>query len=90
MRVLLPEAPIAPALDFAGLAHLARASALFAAGDTGPMHLADALGVPTLALFGPTDPGRNGPYGNRRGIVTSMESVPDEVVLERALQVCSQ
>jgi len=32
------------------------------AGDTGPLHLANALGSPVLALFGPTDPARNGPY----------------------------
>jgi heptosyltransferase I len=31
-------------------------------GDTGPLHLAIALGTPALALFGPTDPARNGPY----------------------------
>lgn len=32
-------------------------------GDTGPLHLAAALGVPTLALMGPTTPARNGPMG---------------------------
>jgi lipopolysaccharide heptosyltransferase I len=32
------------------------------AGDTGPLHLANALGTPVVALFGPTDPARNGPY----------------------------
>ena len=32
--------------------------------DSGPMHLASALRTPGLALFGPTDPARNGPYGN--------------------------
>ena len=31
-------------------------------GDTGPVHLAIALGTPAVALFGPTDPARNGPY----------------------------
>ncbi len=31
-------------------------------GDTGPLHLAAALGTPVVALFGPTDPARNGPY----------------------------
>ena len=31
--------------------------------DTGPMHLAAALGKPVVALFGPTDPRRTGPYG---------------------------
>lgn len=38
------------------------------AGDTGPLHLADALGTPVVAIFGPTDPARNGPY-QRSGIV---------------------
>jgi heptosyltransferase-1 len=33
-------------------------------GDTGPLHLAVALGTPGVALFGPTDPARNGPYRN--------------------------
>ncbi|HVJ04061.1 MAG TPA: glycosyltransferase family 9 protein [Candidatus Saccharimonadales bacterium] len=41
---------------------LARRSELFVGGDTGPMHLAALLGVRTVALFGPTDPARNGPY----------------------------
>lgn len=41
---------------------LARRSQLFVGGDTGPMHLAAMLGVKTVALFGPTDPARNGPY----------------------------
>ena len=31
-------------------------------GDTGPLHLGVALGAPVVALFGPTDPARNGPY----------------------------
>jgi heptosyltransferase-1 len=41
---------------------LARRSQVFIGGDTGPMHLAALLGVKTVALFGPTDPARNGPY----------------------------
>ena len=86
LRALAPEAAVAPPLDFGGLARLLAASALFVAGDTGPLHLADALGVRTLALFGPTDPKRNGPYRNRRGIVTSMSAVSDDTVLSRALQ----
>ena len=39
-----------------------RRARLFVGGDTGPMHLAAALRVPLVALFGPTDPARNGPY----------------------------
>jgi heptosyltransferase-1 len=41
---------------------LARRAALFIGGDTGPMHLANILGVPVVAIFGPTNPERNGPY----------------------------
>jgi heptosyltransferase-1 len=42
---------------------LTRRARLFIGGDTGPMHLAAALQVPVVAIFGPTDPARNGPYG---------------------------
>jgi heptosyltransferase I len=41
---------------------ITRRARLFIGGDTGPMHLAAALRVPVVALFGPTDPARNGPY----------------------------
>ncbi len=42
---------------------------LFLANDSGPMHLAAALGVPTLAVFGPTDPSETGPLGPRATFV---------------------
>lgn len=44
---------------------LTRGAKLFIGGDTGPMHLAAALRVPVVAIFGPTNPARNGPYGTR-------------------------
>jgi ADP-heptose:LPS heptosyltransferase len=44
------------------LAFLRRASVLVAA-DTGPLHLAAALGTPCVGLYGPTSAVRNGPYG---------------------------
>jgi heptosyltransferase I len=44
------------------LAALCRQSALMIAGDTGPLHLAVALGTPTVAILGPTSPWRNGPF----------------------------
>ena len=40
-----------------------RRASLVIAGDTGPLHLACALGHPVVGIFGPTDPDRNGPYG---------------------------
>jgi heptosyltransferase-1 len=49
--------------DVAGLVALLRRADLFVGGDSGPTHLAAALAVPTAALFGPTDPARNGPWG---------------------------
>jgi 3-deoxy-D-manno-octulosonic-acid transferase/heptosyltransferase-1 len=37
--------------------------------DSGPMHLAAAVGTPVIALFGPTDPARTGPYGAGHTVV---------------------
>ena len=39
--------------------------------DSGPMHMAAAIGVPTLALFGPTSPLRTGPYGKQHRVIES-------------------
>lgn len=46
-----------------------RRMALVIAGDTGPLHLAAALERPVVALFGPTDPKRNGPYGTEAHVL---------------------
>lgn len=51
-----------PAPDLPTLAALLRRARLALGGDTGPVHLAHALGTPVLCLLGPTDPERNGPY----------------------------
>jgi heptosyltransferase-1 len=42
---------------------LTRRARIFIGGDTGPLHLACAQGVPTVGLYGPTDPVRTGPFG---------------------------
>jgi heptosyltransferase-1 len=49
--------------DLNTLIAITRRASLAIAGDTGPLHLACALGVPVVGIFGPTDPARNGPYG---------------------------
>jgi heptosyltransferase-1 len=49
--------------SLAFLAAVARRARLVLGGDTGPLHLAHALGAPVLMVMGPTDPARHGPYG---------------------------
>jgi heptosyltransferase-1 len=56
------------------LISLTRRARLFIGGDTGPMHLAAALDVPVVAIFGPTDPKRNGPFATRSIILRSPAS----------------
>ena len=53
---------------------ITRRASLFIGGDTGPMHLAAALGIPVVGIFGPTDPGRNGPFGTRSLVLRSPSS----------------
>lgn len=54
---------------------LTRRARLLIGGDTGPMHLASALDVPVVGIFGPTDPARNGPFGTRNIVLRSSSSV---------------
>ncbi|MEO6817209.1 MAG: glycosyltransferase family 9 protein, partial [Edaphobacter sp.] len=56
---------------------LIRQASLVIAGDTGPLHLAAALERPVVALFGPTDPARNGPYGTASRVLRHASSRKD-------------
>jgi heptosyltransferase-1 len=62
---------------------LTRRATLFIGGDTGPMHLAAALRVPVVALFGPTRPERNGPYATRSIVLRSPESIDNSSHVDR-------
>ena len=53
-----------PRTSVADLVVLARAARLMLSGDTGPLHIAAAIGTPIVALFGPTDTARNGPWSS--------------------------
>lgn len=67
--------PVSATLD--QLIALARRLALCVAGDTGPLHLACALGRPVVGIYGPTDPSRNGPFGTRFAVLRSPISKRD-------------
>lgn len=56
---------------------MTRRVSLAIAGDTGPLHLACALERPVVGIYGPTDPGRNGPFGTRFKVLRNQESRRD-------------
>ena len=63
--------------SLADLISITRRAALVIAGDTGPLHLASALGRPVVGIFGPTDPARNGPFGGNFRVLRHPESRRD-------------
>ena len=86
---LLPYAARIPRLDFTGLAAVISRASLFVAGDTGPLHLADALGIPSLALFG-REVHRNVPERNRpyRGMALGYDQTGSvEAVARKAVEL---
>jgi lipopolysaccharide heptosyltransferase I len=83
-EVVRAAAPARPTListtieELMGL--LAHARCLVAA-DSGPLHLAAALGTPVVGLYGPTDPARNGPFVSNAAIVHMAR--PEEISYKR-------
>jgi heptosyltransferase-1 len=69
-------AEMAPPTTIADIVAIAHGARLMVSGDTGPLHVAGAVGTPLVALFGPTQPERNGPWA------------PDDVTLSR-VSACS-
>jgi lipopolysaccharide heptosyltransferase I len=55
-------ADVAPATSLSDLVALASKAALFIAGDTGPLHVAAAVGTPVVGIYGPTNPARTGSW----------------------------
>ena len=67
-------ATLAPPTGVRDIIPYIRRARLFVSGDTGPLHLASAFGVPVVGIFGPTDPARNGPFGD--GDIVVWKDVP--------------
>ena len=57
------------------LIELARRASIFIGGDTGPLHLAAALRIPVVGIYGPTNPARNGPFGTHSIVLRSSSSI---------------
>ena len=66
---------LSPKTTIADVVALARGASLYVSGDTGPAHIAAAVGTPIVGLYGPTRPSRNGPWA------------PDDVTVSRS-DVC--
>jgi heptosyltransferase-1 len=85
-----PRAVLAPATSLHELIALLRRASVMVAADTGPLHLAAALGTPCVGLYGPTSAARNGPYGAGQRTVTAeggvMAALPPAAVLPAVVE----
>jgi heptosyltransferase I len=83
----------APPTSLRELSYILENADVVVGGDTGPLHLAAALGTPVIGLYGPTDPRRNGPHGqidsciNHFDSTRLMASIPASEVIARVEEV---
>jgi lipopolysaccharide heptosyltransferase I len=86
-----PRPALAPATDIDELVAVVRRASVMVAGDTGPLHLAAAVGTPCVGLYGPTSAERNGPYGAGHRTVSAadgrMASITAAEVLAAVLEM---
>jgi heptosyltransferase-1 len=82
-------AEVAPATNFRELAFVLKNAKLVIGADTGPLHLAAALGTPLIGLYGPTDPARNGPYGQLDRVVATFATTKsmDGIAVDEVLRI---
>ena len=89
-------ARVAPPTNLRELAWLLQKAELVIGGDTGPLHLAAALGTKVVGLYAPTDPRRNGPYGQLHRVVNEfvttklMDSITVEAVMNMVEKVLAE
>lgn len=85
-RMRVPAADLTGQTDFGTLGAVLARAALFAGNDSGPMHLAVAVGVPVLAIFGPTDPAVYAHVGSHAVALRGAAGLStDEVSVESAI-----
>jgi heptosyltransferase-1 len=76
---------VPPPTNITEMIALFRRASLVVGGDTGPVHVAAVLGVPTIGLYGPTSARRNGPYGRRVAAIQSPTGRMDGLSVETVL-----
>jgi heptosyltransferase-1 len=85
-----PRPALAPPTDLDELAAVVRRASVMVAGDTGPLHLAAAVGTRCVGLYGPTSAARNGPYGAGHRVIAApdgrMASIEVPPVLDAVLE----
>ncbi len=81
VRSATPAHPLLISTTLEELMGLLAHSRCLVAADSGPLHLAAALGTPVVGLFGPTDPARNGPFVP--GAVIVQKALPEEISYKR-------
>ena len=87
---------LAPPTSLRELAYILKNAEVVIGGDTGPLHLAAALGTRVIGLYGPTDPRRNGPYGQLERVIDrfrttkSMGTISVEEVVKTLERVTSE
>jgi lipopolysaccharide heptosyltransferase I len=84
------DAPMAPPTDLRELAFLLHSARVVIGADTGPLHLAAALGGNVVGLYGPTSARRNGPYGQLAHCIDSggpMSAIDVDAVLQKVEEV---
>jgi heptosyltransferase-1 len=76
-RPLLAQVPeaVPHTSSVTGLIYATRRAAAVVGVDSGPLHIAAALGKPGVAIYGPTDPERNGPYGDSLRVLRAAGAV---------------
>jgi ADP-heptose:LPS heptosyltransferase len=81
LRAAAPAQPVIVPTTIEELMGLLSHARCLIAADSGPLHLAAALGTPVVGLFGPTDPARNGPFAPRAIVVHKAR--PEEISYKR-------
>ena len=84
------DALVAPPTDVHGLTAILRRASVMVSGDSGPLHLAAAVGAPCVGLFGPTSALRNGPYGAVHKTIQSRDGTLGSITSDEVFELVGE